>query len=43
MEFQKINIYETLLHKACELGNIEYVKYITSLNEIDINDTNIYN
>ena len=31
------NIYETLLHQACKSGNIEIVKYLISLNKIDIN------
>lgn len=32
--------YETLLHVACENGNFELVKYLISLNKIDINSTN---
>lgn len=32
----KYNIYYTILHIACELGNIDLVKYIISLKKIDI-------
>lgn len=30
-------IYKTVLHSACESGNLDTVKYILSLNKIDIN------
>lgn len=36
MEFKNKNIYYTILHIACEIGNIDLVKYIISLNRIDI-------
>ena len=32
----------TLLHIACELGNIELVKYLISLDKIEITATAIY-
>ena len=39
------NIYEkykgNILHLACELGNLELVKYIISLNKIDITSKTI--
>lgn len=31
-----------LLHSACEIGNIDIVKYIISLNKVDINSTEIF-
>ena len=31
-------VYKTILHSGCESGNTEVVKYILSLNKIDIND-----
>ena len=44
MELQKkIFFYYTILDSACISGNIDIVKYIISLNKIDITDTNIYN
>ena len=42
MEFENRNISETILHLACESGNIELVKYIISLNKIDITSKNIF-
>lgn len=38
---KKSNFCETILHLACELGNIELVKYIISLNKIDITSKTI--
>lgn len=43
MEFKKFIIYESILYKACENGNIELVKYIISLKKIDVNQKNIFN
>lgn len=43
MEFFFIIFYDTLLHLACESGNLELVKYLISLNKIDIKSTNILN
>lgn len=31
----------TFLHLACKSGNLELVKYLTSLNKIDIKSTNV--
>lgn len=43
MEFLKITfIYESILHKACQSGNIDLLKYLISLKEIDINVKNIF-
>lgn len=42
MEFQIIDIFETILHIACESGNLELVKYIISLNIIDINSKTVF-
>lgn len=36
-------IYKNILHYACESGNLELVKYLVSLNELDINDQTILN
>lgn len=37
MEFQKIiEFYATILHYACRSGNIDLVKYLISLNKIDM-------
>ena len=33
---------ENLLHIACETGNIELVKYLISLNKIDITSKTIF-
>ena len=41
MEFKNKNIYHTLLYFACESGNLELVKYIISLDKIDIASKNI--
>ena len=35
-------VYNTLLNFACGAGNIELVKYLISLDKIDINSTNIF-
>lgn len=35
MGFKNNNIFKTILHLACESGNVELVQYITSLNKID--------
>ena len=44
MEFQnKKNIFETFLHSACKSGNVNLVKYIVSLNKIDIKSKIIFN
>lgn len=43
MEFKKFIIYESILYKACENGNIELVKYIISLKKINVNQKNIFN
>lgn len=40
--YKIIMIYNTLLHLACRSGNIELVKYIISLNKIDITSSNIF-
>ena len=32
---------ETLLHLACESGNLDLVKYLISLNEINLNEKDI--
>lgn len=34
--------YNTILHLACESGNIDIVKYIVSFNEIDITTKNVF-
>ena len=41
MKFKNGNIFETILHFACISGNLEFVKYIISLNKIDITSKNI--
>lgn len=43
MGFKKFIIYESILYKACENGNIELVKYIISLKKINVNQKNIFN
>lgn len=35
-------IYKNILHYACESGNLELVKYLVSLNELDINDKTVF-
>ena len=35
-DIKSININKTILHLACESGNVELVKYIISLNKIDV-------
>lgn len=43
MEFLKfIIIYNTIIHLASRTGNIDLVKYIISLNKIDITSKNIF-
>lgn len=42
MEFFLIYIYETILYQASESGNLDLVKYLVSLNEIDINTRDIF-
>ena len=39
--FLTICIYETILHKAGESGNIDLIKYIISMKKIDVNQKNI--
>lgn len=39
--FQNDNIYETILHSACQSGNIELVKYLIKMDQININSTDI--
>lgn len=34
--------YETLLHFACKLGNLDIVKYIISLDKIDVSQKAVY-
>ena len=41
MKFKNGNIFETILHFACISGNLEFVKYIISLNKIDITSKTI--
>lgn len=41
MEFLIKNIFQTILHYACELGNIDLVKYLISLDKIDITSKDI--
>lgn len=43
MEFKNHDFFKTFLYFVCELGNIELVKYIISLNIIDITLKNIFN
>ena len=40
--YKIIMIYNTLLHLACRSGNIELVKYILSLDKIDMTAKNIF-
>ena len=42
MEFKNKNIYYTILHFACESGNLELVKFIISFNKIDITSKTIF-
>ena len=42
MEFQSKYSYYTILHLACKLGNVDLVKYIISLNKIDITSKAIF-
>lgn len=37
MEFKISFIFETILYQASESGNLDLVKYLVSLNEIDLN------
>ena len=41
MEFENKNTFKTILHIACESGNLELVKYIISLDKIDITSKTI--
>lgn len=34
--------YETILHLACKLGNIDIVKYLMSLDKFDITTKSIF-
>lgn len=34
--------YRTLLHNACHSGNIDLVKYLISLNQIDLNSKDVF-
>lgn len=34
--------YKSILHHACESGNVELVKYLLSLNRLDINSNDIF-
>lgn len=43
MEFEKHRIFENILHLACKSNNVDIVKYLISLNIIDIKDKNITN
>lgn len=43
MEFNNINIYQTILHFACLSGNVELVKYLISLDKLDITSKDIFN
>lgn len=36
IKFLNNYFYKNLLHYACEAGNIDLVKYLVSLNQIDI-------
>ena len=43
MEFLKFfYFYKTLLHFTCDSGNIDLVKYIISLNVIDIKTKTVF-
>ena len=42
MKFKNKNVFETILHSACKSGNLEVVKYIISLNKIDITSKTIF-
>ena len=42
MEFQIYIIYETILYPACISGNLELVKYLISLHEIDIKSKDVF-
>lgn len=37
MEFQKNDIFDTVLHSAYASKNIELVKYLASLDRVDVN------
>lgn len=39
---KSIFFYETLLHFACKLGNLDIVKYIISLDKIDVSQKAVY-
>lgn len=39
--FKIVKIFETILHFACKSDNLELVKYIISLNEIDVDAKDI--
>lgn len=34
--------YKSILHHACESGNVELVKYLLSLKRLDINSNDIF-
>ena len=39
---KKIKIYETILYKACKDGNVELVKFLVSLDRINVNDRDTF-
>lgn len=42
MELKKILFNKTILYPACESGNIELVKYLISMDKIDVTAESIF-
>lgn len=42
MEFFFILVYESVLYYACQSGNLDLVKYLISLNKVEIGNDNVF-